>query len=256
MKIKITTNEENKTVHVRFGDLSVVLTEQEIQPFQRGEFRRAVFDISRVVVFDTWRLRVFEDNPPSNHTGAYKETAHLLPMNALKFLAALRVIHERNQARWQAFSERKAALGQQRDRYEIKEAEYYQKLDVLEKAFKGQRIEPTWELDRFRNEPVALPRLTVSQMAHHPNAKEGFAQALRRFHKYLSAECWAKMTETLSRYLTMARIFGHCGCRLEHDVEFYFDGRFSGGCGFNGAMILRVDGEQALPGTASFSIHT
>lgn len=255
MKIKVTSNEENKTIHLRFGNLSVAFSENEIRPFERGEFRRAVFDIGRVVVFDSWRLRVFEDNTPSNHPGEYQETAHVFPLNAEKFLAALRVIHERKQAKWQVFCERKA-LGKQRGSYQIKETEYYAQLDKLERGFKAQCIEPTWDLASFRSEPVSVKQLTVTEMARHPNAKEGFVTVLGRFRKFLTQEYWERLVETLSRYLPQARIFGHRGCRLEHDVELYFDGRFAGGCGFNGGIILRVDHDQPLPRTATFSVHT
>ena len=103
-----------------------------------------------------------------------------------------------------------------------------------------KRIETTLNLDRFRVRPVETPRLTVAQIAHHDNARGEIARTLAFFARELRKDLWEPFLDRVRRIVTVAKLYG------QRD-EFYFDGRYPGGMGMNGGIILHGN---------EFGIHT
>jgi len=66
------------------------------------------------------------------------------------------------------------------------------------------------------------------------------ARTLKHYRDRLREDQWPRLVETLSRLLPQVRLYGM-------GDEFYFDGRYAGGFGMNGGIILHGD---------EFGVHT
>ncbi len=116
-----------------------------------------------------------------------------------------------------------------------------QKLFAHMLKLREKKLEAIIDLERLRVPHHPTRILTFTQMCRHVNARHEMAKTIKYFHSRLKAEYWPRLVEVLSRYLPQAIIYGH-------GDEFYFDGRrITGGCGFNGGIILHGD---------EFGIHT
>jgi hypothetical protein len=115
-------------------------------------------------------------------------------------------------------------------------AKLFRVLDMLHE----KRIETTLDLARFRVPIVQTPRLTIAQIACHQNARGEIARTLAFFARELRKDLWEPFLDRVRRIIGQARLYGHRD-------EFYFDGRYPGGMGMNGGIILYGD---------EFGIHT
>jgi hypothetical protein len=110
----------------------------------------------------------------------------------------------------------------------------------------AKQISATLDARKFKNAPEEIPALSITQIIRHPNASPhrgetyGMAKTLAHFHRILEIEQWTRLLAEMRRMLPLAKFRG-CG------TEFYFDGRFPGGFGFNGGII---------PHGNEFGIHT
>ena len=91
------------------------------------------------------------------------------------------------------------------------------------------------------------PPLTVGQLANHPNLhdKDRFGRTLKHFCRILAngtERTFNDLLRDLSRYVRTAKLYAQ-------GDEFYFNGRYPGGCGYNGGIIPH---EYAN----SYGIHT
>ena len=109
-------------------------------------------------------------------------------------------------------------------------------LDILHE----KRIGTTLDLARFRPPIMETPRLTIAQIARHENARGEIARTLAFFARELRKDLWEPFLDRVRRIIGQARLYGHRD-------EFYFDGRYPGGMGMNGGIILHGD---------EFGIHT
>jgi hypothetical protein len=107
-------------------------------------------------------------------------------------------------------------------------------------ALREKRVETGLDAERFRSPVQRTALLTVTAMNKHPNARGAIAPTLKFFRDRLRAGEWPRLVETVSRFLPQAQVWGHRD-------EFYFDGRFRDGLGFNGGIILHGN---------EFSVHT
>jgi hypothetical protein len=114
------------------------------------------------------------------------------------------------------------------------------KLFALLRDLNAKGIETEVDSRRLALPDAGPRRLTVTEMVRHPNARGDIALTLKYYRDRLCADYWPRLLDTLSRFLPQAKLFGHRD-------EFYFDGRFPGGLGMNGGIILH--GNQ-------FSVHT
>lgn len=115
-----------------------------------------------------------------------------------------------------------------------------------------KKLETELDTNRFGSKGRAYPLLWLGELLRHPNVRnpEELVKALWYYRRRLKAELWPKFMDTLCRTLASARLYAHYrpGSSPEHeDAEFYFDGRFPGGMGFNGGVILHG---------ADFGVHT
>jgi hypothetical protein len=118
-------------------------------------------------------------------------------------------------------------------------------LPLQEKAECKWRIENipmgivTTSTERFRAKVHEVPPLTWMQILKHSNG-HNLAEAIVSFKKRIRRELLPKLQFDLSRFLQSATVYGQ-------GTEFYFDGRRTGGCGFNGGIIPHRD---------EYGIHT
>ena len=115
-------------------------------------------------------------------------------------------------------------------------AKLFRVLDILHE----KRIGTTLDLARFRPPIMETPRLTIAQIARHQNARGEIARTLAFFARELRKDLWEPFLDRVRRIIGQARLYGHRD-------EFYFDGRYPGGMGMNGGIILHGD---------EFGIHT
>ncbi len=104
----------------------------------------------------------------------------------------------------------------------------------------------TINIDRLRVKCEDRQTFTFTEMVNHTNNARpvGFAAVVKNFVDHLKPEYVPVLKQRLSRQLTTSKVFA---VNDREKSEIYFDGRIPGGCGFNGAFILRGD---------EFSIHT
>jgi len=85
---------------------------------------------------------------------------------------------------------------------------------------------------------------SVMEIAHHANLREGrdLGRTLKYFRDRLIGgdRTFQDLIRDLSRLINCAWLYAH-------GDEFYFNGRFAGGCGFNGGIILHKN---------TYGIHT
>jgi hypothetical protein len=102
-------------------------------------------------------------------------------------------------------------------------------------------------LEKFRNErgmKMLSLREILDAQAMEGWRKQQFLKTLLAFRRRLNKEQSHSLMRQLSLYARSAKFFG------QNPDEFYFDGRFPGGCGFNGGIIYRENDEHG------FSTHT
>jgi hypothetical protein len=104
----------------------------------------------------------------------------------------------------------------------------------------AKKVAAVLDSERFACRPQDIPPLTITQMVRHPNANGPIATTLAFFKRHLKPEEWVRLCRSVSHYLTLSKFYAHRD-------EFYFDGRYAGGVGFNGGFILHGD---------TFGIHT
>ena len=108
-------------------------------------------------------------------------------------------------------------------------------LEVLKKLHARQVMHSVLDTDRFRRDR-SLPTLTIGQLAAHPNLRNAdqLGRTLKHFWQLLAhgggKRTFADLMRDLSVYVQRARLFAHSD-------EFYFDGRYPEGCGFNGGIV-------------------
>lgn len=107
-----------------------------------------------------------------------------------------------------------------------------------------KRVTGTLDLRRFVGRGRDFPVLTLAQMVRHPNARSTpgeMAKSLLHYLRRLEAHLRPRFIETMSRLMASARMHAYYRPGREpgqEDAEFYFDGRYAGGMGFNGGVIL------------------
>ena len=278
MNISVHTWPDNGTVSLKFEDtppINLVLTRAELAPPQPYE-KRAAWDIGRVALIESFRLRIIDSEVP-NRSGPFHHEAWVYYLDVARFFRAVLQIADANLKRFNQHKALLADLDAAYAKHWQKPSEYYQREAKLRESYERSLLAPVWKLERFAM-PAGEPAvLGLVEMVRHPNARGEFKPAILRFAKFLQRdpipnplwkidgqappppthECqWTRLRGDLSRMLPKARIYGQPGARHEDDCEFYFDGRFAGGMGFNGAIILRPTSDTLQPHTARYSVHT
>jgi hypothetical protein len=108
------------------------------------------------------------------------------------------------------------------------------------RTLRCKKVETTLDSARFRVPPHTTRLLTIVEMVNHANAKGAMARTLKHYRDRLREDQWPRLVETISRLLPQVKLYGQ-------GDEFYFDGRYSGGFGMNGGVILHGD---------EFAVHT
>jgi len=135
-------------------------------------------------------------------------------------------------------------------RAEVIYCDTFKLLDVVRKLHaKSTVAETVLDTDRFPTSRPTPPVLTVAQLAAHPNLRnrDELGATLKHFWQLLSkggerSRTFQQLMCDLSHYVQRAVIYAR-------GDEFYFDGRFTNGCGFNGGIIPHTYDN-------SYGIHT
>lgn len=174
---------------------------EEMNPTRWPHYLR---DLNRQAVFDSYRmiLTSFADMP--SREGAFQAPSYLVHLNAERFFEILRELHRKKIPR-----------------------------TVI-------------DLDALPSTAEVIPLLGVAQLARHPNLRnpEYLGATLQFFRRALPTDkwlawnagfsVWTGLLADISRIIRRAKLFAHRD-------EFYFDGRWPGGCGYNGGIILHGD---------------
>ena len=121
-------------------------------------------------------------------------------------------------------------------------------LEVLRKLYAKKVPKTVLDTARFSTCKPAAPELTIGQIAAHPNldGRDRFGQTMKHFWKTLTGgegdRTFNDLKRDLSRFLACAKVYAQ-------GDEFYFNGRYTGGCGFNGGIIPHTYAH-------SYGIHT
>jgi len=108
------------------------------------------------------------------------------------------------------------------------------------RTLRAKNLEAPLDSVRFRIPTHTTRLLTIIEMVRHANASGAMAQTRKHYRDRLRQDQWPRLVETISRFLPQAKLYGQ-------GDEFYFDGRYPGGFGMNGGIILH--GEE-------FGVHT
>ncbi len=116
-------------------------------------------------------------------------------------------------------------------------------LAILRTLHERQVRETVVDTDRLIGQ-VEAPIYSVAELARHANQKtpNEFGRTLRHFHAQLQGgeRTFKDLLRDLARLINCAHLYAM-------GDEFYFNGRFPGGCGYNGGIILH---------RSSYGIHT
>jgi hypothetical protein len=121
-------------------------------------------------------------------------------------------------------------------------------LEVVRKLHAKRVSQTVLDTDRFRSVHTEST-LTIAQLAAHPNLRnrDELGATLKHFWQLLSkggerSRTFQNLLSDLSHYIQHAIVFAR-------GDEFYFDGRYPNGCGFNGGILPHTFDN-------SYGIHT
>jgi len=204
----------------------------------------------------SWKMPVAEANNPSS---LYVLPAELTPTqhpHAVKDMSHVAVFYDEHFTLFHAPSNSFSCEHRNKHAVATAKAEViyldsWKFLDVIRKLHaKSTVAETVLDTDRFSclNRPTPAV-LTVTQLAAHPNLRnrDELGATLKHFWQLLSkggerSRTFQQLMCDLSHYVQRAVIYAR-------GDEFYFDGRFTNGCGFNGGIIPHTYDN-------SYGIHT
>lgn len=170
--------------------------------FPKGKYKVWIDDGIRDIHCSTWGLTALRTSHLTDKNGITETTGLTIKMDVVKFCDTLRVLREKF---WKKDSNKPT-------RFTLESESFCRPLELGEYP----------------------PIPSTFALARHPNAVD-LVRNLRYFSKRLAPDSWVTFRRHLGQLLPVAKIYGS----LRDLNEIYFDGRYVGGCGYNGVILLR-----------------